>query len=173
MSAETPHEPPPAPVTVSRLVPASPAAVFRVLANPTRHIDLDGSGMLRGAVTETAVARVGDVFVMRMYYADHGHYEMNNHVVEYEQDRRIAWEPEAGRGHPGHDAPGARWGHRWAYTLSPAEPSGTLVTESYDCSRAPAEEQAGMRDGKVWVSSMERTLERLAEVLRDEAAASA
>lgn len=164
MTDESPYEP----VTVSRVVPAPPAAVFRVLANPTRHTDLDGSGMLRGAVTETPVSRVGDVFVMRMYYSEHGHYEMNNHVVEYEQDRRIAWEPEAGRGHPGHGLPGSRWGHRWIYTLSPAGPGSTLVTEAYDCSRAPADERDGMQGGQVWVSGMERTLERLADAVDEQ-----
>lgn len=43
---------------------------------------------------------MGDVFVMKMYFTELGEYEMNNHVVEYEPDRRIGWEPEAGRGHP-------------------------------------------------------------------------
>ena len=38
---------------------------------------------------------------MKMYFSGLGDYEMNNHVVEYELDRRIGWEPEAGRGHPG------------------------------------------------------------------------
>ncbi|SEG17983.1 Activator of Hsp90 ATPase homolog 1-like protein [Actinacidiphila yanglinensis] len=164
MTDESSYEP----VAVSRLIPAPAAALFRVLANPARHTDLDGSGMLRGAVTETAVARVGDVFVMGMYHAPHGHYEMNNHVVEFEQDRRIAWEPEAGRGHPDHDASGARWGHRWTYSLTPTGPASTLVTESYDCSRAPADERAGMRDGQVWIGSMEQTLERLEEMVLDE-----
>lgn len=37
---------------------------------------------------------------MKMYFTELGEYEMNNHVVEYEPDRRIGWEPEAGRGHP-------------------------------------------------------------------------
>jgi hypothetical protein len=32
---------------------------------------------------------VGDVFVMNMYYSEPGDYEMNNHVVEYEVNRRI------------------------------------------------------------------------------------
>lgn len=43
---------------------------------------------------------MGDVFVMKMYFTELGEYEMNNHVVEYEPDRRIGSEPEAGRGHP-------------------------------------------------------------------------
>jgi hypothetical protein len=56
--------------------------------------------MLRGVVAGAAITGVGDVFVMKMYFTELGEYEMNNHVVEYEPDRRIGWEPEAGRGHP-------------------------------------------------------------------------
>jgi hypothetical protein len=37
---------------------------------------------------------------MKMYYSELGDYEMNNHVVEYDLNRRIGWEPESGRGHP-------------------------------------------------------------------------
>jgi hypothetical protein len=107
---------------------------------------------------------VGDVFVMKMFFPHLGDYEMNNHVVEYEQDRRIGWEPEAGRGHPnaGQDSPEpARWGQRWSYQLTPDGPDATIVTEIYDCSRAPEKERAGMDNGKVWLESMAHTLERL------------
>jgi hypothetical protein len=62
-----------------------------------------------------------DVFTMKMYFPALGDYEMNSHVGEYELDRRIGWEPEAGRGHPGAAAgqDGSRWGHRWSYELVP------------------------------------------------------
>ena len=152
------------PVTVSRRIEAAAGDIFRVLANPRRHLDIDGSGMLRGAASEAMICGVGDVFTMRMYYSEHGNYEMNNHVVEFEQDRRIGWEPEAGRGHPD-TAPdstaAARWGHRWSFELVPDGPDATIVTEIYDCSRAPEDERAGMDDGRVWVKSMAETLERL------------
>ena len=119
--------------------------------------------MLRGAVTTAPVCGVGDVFIMKMYFSALGDYEMNNHVVEYELDRRIGWEPEAGRGHPdaAGDAGGGRWGHRWSYELVPDGPAATIVTEVYDCSRAPAEARLGMNDGKVWAEDMAKTLERL------------
>ena len=84
-------------VRVSRRIGASAAVIFGVLADPQRHMELDGSGMVRGAVTTAPVSGVGDVFVMKMYFSELGDYEMNNHVVEYELDRRIGWEPEAGR----------------------------------------------------------------------------
>lgn len=154
------------PVRVSRRIGASAAEIFRVLADPACHVAIDGSGMLRGAVTSAPLRGPGDVFVMRMYYEPHGDYEMNNHVVEYEQDRRIGWEPAAGRGHPEApaDGEGGRWGHRWSYELTPDGHGATIVTEIYDCSRAPEEERAGMAGGAVWIESMTATLERLDRV---------
>ena len=151
------------PVRVSRRIEAPAADIFRVLTDPRRHLEIDGSGMLRGAVSDAVVTGVGEVFTMRMYYSEHGDYEMDNHVVEFEQDRRIGWEPWAGRGHPDTalDPAEARWGHVWSYELTPDGPDATIVTEIYDCSRAPEEERVGMDNGKIWAKSMAETLERL------------
>ncbi len=102
--------------------------------------------------------------MMKMYFSELGNYEMNNHVVEYEQDRRIGWEPEAGRGHPNAtpDSPeSARWGHRWSYRLTPDGPDATVVTEVYDCSAAPEHERLQMDNGAVWAEDMAASLERL------------
>ena len=152
------------PVRVSRRIEAPAADIFRVLADPRRHLEIDGSGMLRGAVSDAVVTGVGDVFTMRMYYSEHGDYEMDNRVVEFEQDRRIGWEPWAGRRYPGtalDTTAEARWGHVWSYELTPDGPDATIVTEIYDCSRAPEEERVGMDNGKIWAKSMAETLERL------------
>jgi hypothetical protein len=152
------------PVAVSRRIGAPAHDIFQVLANPVRHPEFDGSESLRGAVSTAVISGVGEVFVMKMYFPHIGDYEMNNHVVEYEPDRRIGWEPEAGRGHPalaaGSPKP-ARWGHRWTYQLIPDGPDATVVTEIYDCSRAPEEERVGMDNGNIWVEGMTETLERL------------
>ena len=83
--------------------------------------------MIRGPATDDAVlAGVGDIFVMKMHYPELGDYEMINHVVEYEPDRRITWEPEAGHGHPNSGSAKARWGQRWTYDLRPAGPGATI-----------------------------------------------
>ena len=152
------------PVAVSRRICAPAHDIFQILANPVRHLELDGSGMLRGAVSTTMISGVGDVFVMKMYYSELGDYEMNNHVVDYEADRRIGWEPEVGRGHrdaaPSSQAE-TRWGHRWTYQLTPDGPDATIVTEIFDCSRVPEDERADISHGAIWVESMNRTLERL------------
>lgn len=154
------------PVRVSRRIEAPAAVIFAILIDPARHTELDGTDMLRGAVTTSPVTGVGDVFVMTMFYVEHGDYQMNNHVVEFEPDRRISWEPEAGLGHPD-TAPGstepARWGQRWGYELVPDGPDATLVTEIFDCSQVPAEGRIAMEDGRIWMEGMTATLDRLAE----------
>jgi hypothetical protein len=151
------------PVAVSRRICAPARHIFQTLANPVRHPEFDGSEMLRGPVSTAVISAVGDVFVMKMYYSEIGDYEMNNHVVEYEPDRRIGWEPEAGRGHP--DAvpgcPAPRWGHRWSYQLTPDGPDATIVTETYDCSAAPAHERLAIGNGTIWAGGMAKTLELL------------
>jgi hypothetical protein len=152
------------PITVTRRIASPASAIFQVLADPGRHRDLDGSGMLRGVASGAMISGVGDVFVMKMYFTELGEYEMNNHVVEYDPDRRIGWEPEAGRGHPNAVPEAerrARWGQRWSFELTPDGPDATIVTEIFDCSRVPEDERADIDNGNIWVESMNRTLERL------------
>src|SRR5215475_10425807 len=149
------------PVRVSRRIGAAAAEIFQILADPVRHRDIDGSGTLREAAPGSVVSGVGDVFVMRMHDPRIGDFEMNNHVVEYESGRRIGWEPENGRGHPGAGEPGGdRW-RRWTFELTPDGPDATMVTEIYDCSRAPEDARAELDCGNVFLESMTKTLERL------------
>jgi hypothetical protein len=146
---------------VSRRIGAPASQIFQILADPARHRDIDGSGTLRAAAPGSSVSAAGDIFVMRMHDARIGDFEMNNHVVEYEQDRRIGWEPENGRGHADAGAPGAgRW-RRWSFELAPEGPDATIVTEIYDCSRAPRDARTELDCGNVWIETMARTLERL------------
>lgn len=157
------------PVAVTRRIPASAHGIFEVLADPARHVDFDGSDMLRGAVSGGVIRGLGDVFVMKMYYREIGEYEMTNYVVEYEMDRRIGWEPEAGRGHPDATAGSSaspRWGQRWSYQLTPDGPDATIVTETYDCSAAPAHERSEIDNGNIWATGMAKTLQRLDTLTR-------
>jgi hypothetical protein len=155
------------PVTVSRRIHAPAGEIFAILANPCRHRELDGAGMLRGVASGAEIRGLGDVFVMNMYFDDLGDYQMINHVVEYEPNRRIGWEPEAGRGHPnaeqGAERP-ARWGQRWVFQLAPDGPDATVVTETFDCSRVPMDQRADIDFGRIWVEAMHETLERIDQV---------
>jgi hypothetical protein len=152
------------PITVSRRIGVPASVIFPILADPDRHRELDGSGMLRGVMSGTTICGMGDVFVMKMYFDELGDYQMINHVVEYEQDRRISWEPKAGRGHPnaesGAERP-ARWGQRWSFELTPDGPDATVVTEIFDCSQVPEDQREDIDNGNIWVEGMHQTLERL------------
>jgi uncharacterized protein YndB with AHSA1/START domain len=151
------------PIEVSRRIEAPAHDIFQVLADPSRHLDLDGSGMLRGVVTKDPVTKVGDVFTIEMRSSRVAEYEINNHVVEFEPDRRIGWEPEAGHGHPDLGKP--RLGHRWTYQLTPDGDDATVVTEIYDCSLAPEDRRRQMNNGQMWAEAMAATLERLAQLV--------
>ncbi|HTW99897.1 MAG TPA: hypothetical protein VMD59_14030, partial [Acidimicrobiales bacterium] len=72
---------------------AKPEDIFAVIADPNRHLEFDGSGMLRGALDAAPVSGLGDAFAMKMHHGELGEYVMVNTVVEYEPDRLIAWEP--------------------------------------------------------------------------------
>ena len=55
------------PLEVSRRIEAPAAPIFEILANPERHMDFDGSDMLRGAVLDRPISNVGDTFTMKMH----------------------------------------------------------------------------------------------------------
>jgi hypothetical protein len=153
------------PVAVSRRIDAAAPEIFAILANPGRHLDLDGSGMLREGGSNTIVVGIGDIFVMKMHSQALGDYEMNNHIVEYELNRRIGWEPELRDVDLPDGAPlpiGNRPGQRWSFELMPDGPNATVVTEIYDCSRAPELVRTIVDNGNGWIESMAKTLERLA-----------
>ena len=109
-------------IEASRRIAARPAVIFEILANPQRHVDFDGSGMLRGAIAGGAISRVGDTFTMTMHRLGDD-YLMLNHVVEFEPDRRIFWEPAPGDPSraEGNDPTkvGIPAGYRWGYILAP------------------------------------------------------
>jgi len=155
------------PVEVSRRIEAPAARIFEILADPDRHVDIDGSDMLRGAVSKDVISGVGDVFSMKMYFEPLGDYVMINHVVEYEPDRRIGWEPapgDAASAQGGAFAIGVPAGQRWSFDLTPDGGEATIVTEIYDCAAAPEQIRSAVQNGETWLGSMTGTLERL-EVL--------
>ena len=87
---------------VTRTIPASPAEIFAVLADPTRHKDTEPGDWVRDAVDTEPITASGQMFAVNMFLEQAGgHYVMHNLVTEFEQDRTIAWIPgqldESGR----------------------------------------------------------------------------
>ena len=146
------------PLTVERVVPAPPERVFDLLADPRRHREIDGSGLLRDAVSGPDRLSAGAVFGMHMQAG--ASYRMRNTVVEFEDGRRIAWQSRPASGLAGKLA----GGRIWRYELTPLG-SGTLVRETWDISqeRVPLL-VAGLR--RITRRNMEKTLARLEERLR-------
>jgi uncharacterized protein YndB with AHSA1/START domain len=153
-------------VQVSREIAAPAEKLFALLTRSANHPRIDGSGMVREAPADVALAGVGVVFDMHMHHREWGDYEMTNLVVEYEPDRRIGWEPSpkasADPDSQGQVAESGRY--RWSFELEPLGPGRTLVTEIFDCSRSPEDLREAVKGGAVWVDAMTASLERLDEL---------
>jgi hypothetical protein len=156
-------------VEVTRRIEAPAARIFEILANPQRHMDIDGSDMLQGAVVNRPISGVGDTFNMKMHRLGRD-YLMINHVVEFEPDRRICWAPAPGDVDTAGGDPskiGVPAGYRWGYMLTPDGDDATVVTEVFDC--GPEENRhILLREDGGWINgsntvreSMAATLERL------------
>lgn len=115
-------------VSVERVIPASPQAIFALLSDPAQHRAIDGSGTVRDAKSSGAKLELGSTFGMGMRLGIP--YSTTNEVVEFEPDRRIAWAPRMA-GPLGRLAPSGR---RWRYELEPVD-GGTRVQETWDISR--------------------------------------
>lgn len=142
--------------TASRRIAAQPEVIFDILADPAKHALFDGSDMLNSvARSRSQRLALGSKFSMNMTIKVLP-YRIGNTVVEFDENRLIAWE------HFGK--------HRWRYELEPVD-EGTLVTETFDwsTSRIPkALELAGWP--KTHLGNIERTLERLAALVESDTA---
>ena len=93
-----------------RLIRARPHTLFRLLADPRYHAQLDGSGLLRGDPVGPDRLKLGDTFTMGM-----------SRLAG--RTARIAWR-STGRGHS------LIGGQRWRYILH-RDPAGTVVEHAY------------------------------------------
>ena len=136
-------------VSRSIFVPASAQEIFDLLANPRRHHEIDGSGSVKEALIDAPEKlSLNAKFGMNMRIGVP--YKMTNTVVEFEENRRIAWR------HFG--------GHIWRYVLEPTE-AGTNVTEQFDWNSAKSPWMLKlMKAPQNNAKSIEKTLANLAEV---------
>ena len=117
-------------------IDAPPASVFEVLADPSTHAAIDGTGWVQEAIDPAPLTRSGQVFRMAMYHDNHPdkNYEMSNEVIELESPVMIAWRP----GQPSADTGELEFGGwTWRYDLTPTDGGQTEVTLTYDWSAVP------------------------------------
>jgi hypothetical protein len=151
------------PVSVSRTIDAPADELFALLAHTANHPVIDGSGMVREPLPGVVLKGVGDVFSMSMFRDEMGKYEMCNHVVEYEDGRRLVWEPvPAATSDPETPAEGVESGHYlWGFELTPLNAGSTVVTETFDCTASPEWLQEATKGGEGWIDAMTTTLQKL------------
>jgi uncharacterized protein YndB with AHSA1/START domain len=115
--------------SVSRVIPAPPAKIFAYLADASKHAEIDGSGTVKGAKAGAPQQlTLGSRFGMDMKMGVN--YSMVSTVVEFEPDRRIAWQTKSSFALLDKVAAG----RIWRYVLEPVA-GGTRVTESWDISQ--------------------------------------
>jgi uncharacterized protein YndB with AHSA1/START domain len=146
-------------VTVERVIPAPPEAVFALISDAHRHPEIDGSGTVREAAGEPQPLKLGSTFGMSMKWLLP--YKMKSRVIEFEQDRRIAWQTIPA--YPLTDRIAA--GRIWRYELEPVD-GGTLVRESWDISQEkPLTKPLVKNLADTTRENMTKTLERIEQVL--------
>ena len=148
------------------IVQAPAETVFRVLADPTTHPKIDGTGWVRESLDGGPLTHAGQIFRMAMYHPNHpdGDYEMANRVKDFDSPRAISWEP-------GQDAAGdgnlTFGGWIWRYDLTPVSESETEVKLSYDWSAVPPQIREHIPFPPFGSDHLDNSLKHLAKLAAD------
>ena len=120
-------------VSATTTISTSAETVFAVLADPSRHAVIDGTGRVRGSLDGQRLTGAGQIFRVAMYHENHpdGSYEMANQILAFEPPRVISWKPGYVSQATGKLEFG---GWVWRYDLTQLGPGETKVTLSYDWS---------------------------------------
>jgi uncharacterized protein YndB with AHSA1/START domain len=145
--------------SAERVIPAPPEKIFDLLADPSRHRDIDGSGTVRDAKAGSERLALGSQFGMAMKVGVP--YTMVSEVIEYEENRRIAWQTRLP----------VSWGAKfgggriWRYELEPVD-GGTLVRETWDISQEAGLTKPLVARGRAkTIENMDKTLARLEDLV--------
>jgi hypothetical protein len=151
-------------VSVERVIKAPAADIFAIVADASRHPEIDGSGSVK-QLKDGAPQQLGPGRTFGMSMKLGVPYSMSNKVIEFEPDKRIAWQTTFA-------GPLGRFigGRIWRYELEGAD-GGTLVRETWDIRQD--KQRFVLKAGPVGQqtkTAMARTLARLAEITERPAA---
>ena len=132
---------------------APASTIFRILSQPMRHPDFDGSGTVKGQFTGEESLFLGAKFGMKMKLGIR--YRIINTVVEFKENEVIAWR------HLG------RW--VWRYELKELSQNRTLVTETFDGRPSPFQWWLNARKAYPFTQiAVAKTLVRLKKLVEDQ-----
>jgi hypothetical protein len=151
-------------VTASTTIEAAPEAVFAVLADPSAHADIDGTGWVRGSLEGDRITAAGQVFRMAMYHPNHPDkdYKIANLVEVFDEPRAIAWKPGTESPETGELSFG---GWIWRYDLEATGPSRTTVTLTYDWSAVPPEVREYLQFPPFEQDHLDNSLQHLSDLV--------
>ena len=143
-------------------VNAPAEVVFDVLADPSTHQAIDGTGWVRQSLDGKRLTETGQVFRMAMYHDNHPDkdYEMANRVEVLDPPNAIAWQPGQGPD----DANLEFGGWIWRYDLKPAGPGQTEATLTYDWSAVPQQIREHIGFPPFDAQHLENSLKHLAQL---------
>lgn len=141
--------------------------VFAVLADPTTHQAIDGTGWVRESLDGKRLTEAGQIFRMAMYHDNYGgmHYEMANRIEVFDPPHAIAWLPGQGTD----DANLEFGGWIWRYDLKPLGDDRTEVTLTYDWSAVPAATREHIEFPPFDRQHLDNSLKHLAGLAQDRA----
>ena len=149
-------------VTATITIEAPPEAVFAVLADPSSHADIDGTGWVQGDLDGDRITAAGQVFRMAMYHENHpdGEYRIANLVEVFDQPNAIGWKP----GTESETGELSFGGWTWRYDLEATGPSGTRVTLTYDWSAVGPEVREYLHFPPFGMDHLDRSLQHLSDL---------
>jgi hypothetical protein len=129
-------------INATTTVNAPVEVVFDLLADPSTHQAIDGTGWVGESLDGKPLTERGQIFRMAMYHENHPekYYEMSNRIEEFDRPRAIAWQPGQGpddRGNLIRNPELEFGGWIWRYDLEAAGEGRTAVTLTYDWSAVP------------------------------------
>lgn len=150
----------------SKVINAPADDIFTLLADPSRHTELDGADMLRGAEGDAVpIAGIGQAFTMNMHHPDLGDYRIVNSVTAFVPGSRIGWAPRVDPTSELAEKLGEMdaSGHTYTYDLSEVD-GGTEVTQTYEWMSVKDPNFEAMFP-RVSQEQLAATLDRIAEVV--------
>jgi uncharacterized protein YndB with AHSA1/START domain len=142
--------------TVERTIAAPPEAIFALLSDANRHQEIDGGDSVKGAKGTPEPLSLGSKFGMSMRLGVP--YTTVNTVIEFEPNRRIAWQT-----YPTGVLSKLFGGRIWRYELEPVD-GGTTVRETWDISQERHKSAVEPLRSKT-IEGMTGTLERIEKIV--------